>query len=152
MICKKCKIMTHNIQCYNILIFPLEEVRKYKQRVQNIVNIEICFEYYQNKKKQWQDKIKFIVIIANQCQIVLINYSKLIMSPNYLIINLNRGKGLQFDIKINFDEYLNINKFLYLKDKDIHSFYKLIGIVTYFGPSSMSGHYISFCKSFVDGK
>ena len=93
-------------------------------------------------------------IYCNNCKSMSdnINYSKLIMSPNYLIINLNRGKGLQFDIKINFDEYLNINKFLYLKDKDIHSFYKLIGIVTYFGPSSMSGHYIAFCKSFVDGK
>ena len=150
MICKKCKIKTHNIQCFNILIFPLEEVRKYKQRVQNIVNIEECFEYYQKKETMSGQN----QIYCNNCKSMSdsINYSTLISSPNYLIINLNRGKGLQFDIKINFEEYLDINKFLYLKEKDIPSFYELIGIVTHFGPSSMSGHFIAFCKSFVDKK
>ena len=149
-ICNKCKKITHNVQCYNILIFPLEEVRKYKQRVQNIVNIEECFEYYQKKETMTGQN----QIYCNNCKSMSdsINYSTLISSPNYLIINLNRGKGLQFNIKINFEEYLDINKFLYLKNKDIPSFYELIGIVTHFGPSSMSGHFIAFCKSFVDKK
>jgi len=77
----------------------------------------------------------------------------LITSPNYLIIDLNRGKGRQFNVKINLGEYLDINKFLYLKGKkDIPSFYEIIGIVTNFVPSNMSRHFIAFCKSFVDGK
>ena len=37
--CLNCNIITHNIQCYNILIFPLEEVRKFKNRMQNMVDI-----------------------------------------------------------------------------------------------------------------
>ena len=151
MICKKCKIMTHNIQCYNILIFPLEEVRKYKKKAQNVVNIEECFEYYQKQETMTGQN----QIYCNNCKSMSdsINYSQLITSPYNLIINLNRGKGLQFNIKINFEEYLDINNFLHLKDKkDIPTFYELIGIVTHFGPSSMSGHFIAFCKSFVDGK
>ena len=76
------------------------------------------------------------------------NKSKLIIGPNVLIINLNRGKGLQFDIKLTFGEYLDIKKFIYYDESP--SYYELIGIVTHFGPSSMGGHFIAFCKSFVD--
>ena len=44
-----------------------------------------------------------------------------------------------------------MKNFLLKKSDDIPSEYKLFGIVTYFGPSSMAGHFIAFCKSFVDG-
>ena len=151
MLCKNCKITTHNIQCYNILIFPLEEVRIYKKRAQNIVSIEECFEHYQK-----QDTMSGAnQIYCNNCKIMSdsINYSKLITSPNILILNLNRGKGLQFNIKIEFEEFLDIKKFLYFnQSNEIPSFYEIIGIVTHFGPSGMSGHFIAFCKSFVDDK
>ena len=150
-ICNKCKKITHNVQCYNILVFPLEEVRKYKQRIQNIINIEECFEYYQKQETMAGQN----QIYCKNCKSMSggIICSKLITSPNYLIIDLNRGKGRQFNIKINLGEYLDINKFLYLKGKkEIPSFYEIIGIVTNFGPSNMSGHFIAFCKSFVDGK
>ena len=43
--CLNCNIVTHNIQCYNILIIPLEEVRKYKNISNNEVNIYDCFDY-----------------------------------------------------------------------------------------------------------
>ena len=151
MLCKNCKITTHNIQCYNILIFPLEEVRIYKKRPQNIVSIEECFEHYQKQDTMSGSN----QIYCNSCKRMSdsINYSKLITSPNILILNLNRGKGLQFNITIEFDEYLDIKKFLYFnQSNDIPSFYEIIGIVTHFGPSGMSGHFIAFCKSFVDNK
>ena len=55
-----------------------------------------------------------------------INRNKLIASPNILILNLNRGKGLQFNIKIEFEEYLDIKNFLYFKDSDdIPNFYEI---------------------------
>jgi len=44
--CLNFDILRHNIQCYNILIFALEEVRKFKKRIQNIVDIIEYFEYY----------------------------------------------------------------------------------------------------------
>ena len=145
--CLNCNIITHNIQCYNILIFPLEEVRKYKNRMQNMVDIIECFEYYQKEDYM----IGQNQIYCNNCHIMAnsVNISKLIIAPNVLVINLNRGKGLQFNIKIKFGEFLDIKNFVYYKDKS-PTFYELIGIVTHFGPSSMGGHFIAFCKSFVD--
>ena len=146
--CLNCKIITNNIQCFNILIFPLEEVRKFKNNIQNIVNIYECFEYYQKDDIMMGQN----QIYCNNCKIMAnsINKSKLIICPNVLVIILNRGKGLQFDVKLNFDEYLNIKNFIFYEQSP--SFYELIGIVTHFGPSSMSGHFIAFCKSFVDQK
>ena len=146
--CLNCNIITNNIQCFNILIFPLEEVRIFKNRFQNVVNIYECFEYYQ-KTDSLEGSNQ---IFCNNCQSHAnsMNTTKLIICPNILVINLNRGKGLQYDIKLVFDEYINIKNFVFYAQSP--SSYELIGIVTHFGPSSMSGHFIAFCKSFHDGK
>ena len=147
--CFNCGIVTNNIQCYNILIFPLEEVRKFKNRQQNEVNISECFEYYQ--KDDYMSGAN--QIYCNNCHQMSnsINNSKLIICPNILVINLNRGKGLQFNIKIVLEENLDLYNFIYKKSNNINpSFYELIGIVTHFGPSDMGGHFIAFCKSFKD--
>ena len=45
--CGNCKIAIYNIQSYNILFFPLEEVRKLMNYNHNNVRIIECFEYYQ---------------------------------------------------------------------------------------------------------
>ena len=144
--CLNCKTQSHNIQVFNLIIFPLEEVRKFKNRIQNIVNIIECFEYYQKEDFMTGEN----QIHCNYCHTMSnsLNSSKLIICPNILVVILNRGKGLQYDIKLNFGEYLNIRNFIYYKKSPF--FYELIGIVTHFGPSSMSGHFIAFCKSFVD--
>ena len=146
--CLNCNIMTHNIQCYNILIIPLEEVRKFKNRAINQVTIRECFEYYQKPEYMTGEN----QIYCNKCKQMAnsMNSSNLIIGPKVLVINLNRGKGLQFDIKLDFDEYIDINEFIYFKNSPCK--YQLIGVVTHFGPSGMSGHFIAFCKSFVDNK
>ena len=149
MTCYTCNATTHNVQCFNILIFPLEEVRKYKNKLNNTVDIIECFEYYQK-----QDIMKNSnQIYCNNCKTMSIcnNKTELIIGPNVLVINLNRGKGLEFNVKIDFEEYLDIKNFIYYKEES-PSFYELIGIVTHFGPSSMSGHFIAFCKSFIDNQ
>ena len=74
--------------------------------------------------------------------------TKLIICPNILVINLNRGKGLEFDVKFNFGEYLNIKEFVYYNYAS-PTYYELIGIVTHFNPY-LGGNIITFCKSFVD--
>jgi ubiquitin C-terminal hydrolase len=78
------------------------------------------------------------------------NNTTLIVGPKILIINLNRGKGLQFNIKLDFTETINIYDFIYFKNTPYK--YRLIGVVTHFGPSGESGHFIAFCRSFVDKK
>lgn len=147
MACLSCGVITHNVQCFNILIFPLEEVRRFKNRSNNVVYIKECFEYYQKPDFMRGDN----QIHCNNCNRMSdsCNLTTLIICPKILVINLNRGKGLQFSVKLNFGEYLDIQEFVYYKN-DSPTKYELIGIVTHFGPSSMSGHFIAFCKSFVD--
>ena len=145
--CLNCNVITHNIQCYNILIIPLEEVRKFKQPQNNMVNIKDCFEY--NQKFDYMSRQN--QTYCNKCKQKSnsVNNTALIVGPKVLILNLNRGKGIQFNVKLNFDEYIDINEFIYFKNTP--NKYKLIGVVTNFGPSSISGHFIAFCKSFIDG-
>ena len=145
--CLNCNIITHNVQCFNILIFPLEEVRKFKNRAKNVVDIKECFEFYQKNDFMTKEN----QIYCNNCEKMSdsCNFTKLIIGPNALVINLNRGKGLEFDVKLNFGEYLNIKEFIYYSNVSPTN-YELIGIVTHFGPSSMGGHFIAFCKSFVN--
>lgn len=149
MTCLNCNVTTHNVQCYNIFIFPLEEVRIFKNKAQNMVSIIECFEYYQKTEHMKGEN----QIYCNQCKTMAdcYNLTKIVICPNVLVINLNRGKGLQFNVKIEFDEYLDLINFVYYKEAS-PTFYELIGMVTHFGPSSMSGHFIAFCKSFVDGQ
>jgi len=142
--CQNCHIIIYNVQCFNILIFPLQEVKKYKMKYIDIVDIYECFDYYQRP-----DYMGGKSFYCNNCRQMVdnINTTKILYGPRILVINLNRGKGLEFDIKLNFPEYIDISNYVYYKDKS-PTYYELIGIVTHFGPSSMSGHFIAFCKSF----
>jgi len=145
MTCLNCNKTEYNLQSFNILIFPFEEVRKYKNKKNNTIDIIECFEYYQK-----QNSNQFY---CNNCQTISNSNDKtqLIIGPNILVISLNRGKGLEFNVKIDFDEYLDIKNFIYYKEES-PSFYELIGIVSYYESSNMNGHFIAFCKSFVDNQ
>ena len=145
--CLKCNKTTNNIQCFNLLIFPLEEVRKFKNKI-NEVNIYECFEYYQKEEIMMGANQMF----CNHCNLMTncINSNKLITGPNVLVIILNRGKGIQYNVKLNIDDYIDIKRFV--NSKKSPDYYELIGVVVHFGPSGMSGHFIAFCKSFVDQK
>ena len=143
MTCCTCQRTLHNVQCFNILIFPLEEVRKYKGYNQNIVNIRDCFDY--NEKQDFmvgdnQISCNFCNRMSNS-----INQTKIIISPNILIINLNRGRGLMYDIKLQFLEYLEIKKYIFYSASP--HYYELVGVVSHLGGSDMSGHFIAFCKN-----
>ena len=142
--CQNCNVVLNNVQCYNILIFPLQKVKEYKMKMDNIVDLYECFDYNQRP-----DLISGKSFYCNNCRTMVdnVNTTKLLYCPKILVINFNRGKGLEFDVKINFPEYIDIINYVYYKDNS-PSFYELVGIVTHFGPSSMGGHFIAFCKSF----
>ena len=139
--CNNCQFVINNIHIYNILFFPLEEIRKYKNYNYNNVKIIDCFEYY-------------IKIDFNQnfyCNYCNQNCSsntqtKLVNAPHTLIVNLNRGKGLEYNVNIEFDEYLNLNK--YIIDENSPYYYELIGVICHFGSNDMGGHFVAFCKNY----
>ena len=179
--CSKCQISKFNFQFYFFLIFPLEEVRKYKieiltnqfmianQNIANInpilfqqsvsnfrfniqnissVNIYDCFDYNQ--------KIDFFIgensMYCNNCkeQLPASYFTKLYTLPEILIIVLNRGKGIEFNVKLEFLEDLNLMN--YVKKQETGFMYKLIGVVTHLGESGASGHFIAYCKSPIDNQ
>ena len=63
--------------------------------------------------------------------------------PEILILLLNRGKGIEFDVKINF--FVNLNLSNYIQYANAGCNYKLIGVITHMGESGMGGHFIAYC-------
>ena len=71
-------------------------------------------------------------------------YTILSTGPIILIILLNRGKGIEFNVKITFTEELNLIN--YIQYNNTGFYYKLIGVITHYGESGMGGHFIAYCR------
>ena len=147
--CGYCNAVTYNVQIMNILIFPLEKVRICMKKPYNFVTLDDCFKNYEEPELlAGSDKI-----FCNFCKMTTNahNQNKLIIAPKTLIINLNRGKGLEFKVGIKFEEYLDIKNYLLMSDKS-PNYYELVGVISHFGESNMGGHFIAYCKNSFDGK
>lgn len=71
--------------------------------------------------------------------------SMLFNTPPVLSIVLNRGKANKdFQEPFIFGTELNIEKYLHNQEKK--GKYYLIGMVIHYGESSMSGHFIAYCR------
>ena len=68
-----------------------------------------------------------------------------------MILILNRGKGNIYDVKLIFNEIINISNYAILKDSP-NLIYSLYGVITHIGQSGPSAHFIASCKSPVDQK
>ena len=177
--CTKCNIAKYNYQNYFFLIFPLEEIRKYK--INNLINNFISMNQYmmninpilynqnlsifkmniQNTNSvsmfdcfNYNEKVEYFTgenaMYCNKCKVQLpaSYYTKLYTLPQILIIVLNRGKGIEFKVKLEFPQELNLSQ--YVIDKNTSFNFELIGVVTHLGESGASGHFIAYCKSPID--
>ena len=145
--CQFCHTTVYNYQTFNFLIFPLAQVLNHKMQSVNFQNnfgnnvtLEECFQYNQ-LTTPLND------YYCNYCRktstAMYANYISVL--PNIIIIILNRGVGLEHDVKIDFEENLDLKNYVeYLKES---SFYELIGVVTHYGDSGASGHFMARCKS-----
>jgi len=138
--CYICQNSIHNIQIKNILFFPLEEVRKFKNYTKKEVSIIDCFEYCE---KYDMYPSFYCNICRNNCPAY--SYSKIINSPKTLIINLNRGRGIEFDVKIKSEEYIDLRNFIYNPQSPYY--YELKGVISHFGSNDEGGHFIAYCKN-----
>ena len=126
-------------------------------------NIYETYDRYDNGKKSvtlidcFENEINTVEfkgdnqIYCNRCNKLLDakGENRIFSSPHVLILILNRGKANKFDCDVDFEENLNIEK--YVDSKQCPTKYKLIGVISHFGESSMSGHFIADCRHF-DGK
>jgi ubiquitin C-terminal hydrolase len=111
------------------------------------VTIEECFKYdIQDVVFNGENKI-----FCNKCQKLndALCKNKIYSSPHVLILVLNRGKGNQFDCDVEFGENLNIKN--YVERSECPTNYKLIGVISHLGESSMNGHFLADCRYF-DGQ
>ena len=165
--CSFCNTKIYNYQIYFFLTFPLEEVRKFKNELQfqynnnqynnyyynnnninNEVNIYDCFEYDRKINIMSGENSMYCNYCKNNTTAYMSTH--LVTGSEILILLLNRGKGIEFDVKINFVEELNL--YNYIEYKNTGYKYKLIGVITHIGESSMSGHFIAYCRDPINGK
>ena len=143
--CPLCNNIAHNINYYNILIFPLEDVCKFKKRYSNKkVTLKECFEYYQKPDNIIDQNISQ----CKNCKQIVVKFeymNTLLFGPKVIIINLNRSKEKKSYINVLFDEEIDLEEFIYYKN--IYR-YKLIGVISQ--ESYSNDNVIAFAKSFVD--
>ena len=138
--CGNCFNTSPKVQSNNILDFPLEEVRKFKGYIDNLVSIKDCFEYNQREQT-------FNDYYCSKCnQVTTFRYkTQIISAPKTLVINLNRGKGIEYDVKIKLEETMDIREFVFMNNSPYY--YELTGVICHFGENNNAGHFIAYCKN-----
>ena len=157
--CQRCAIIKYNFQVYSFLEFPLQQVNQYYYNTNRRplfnndgtnpdVDLYECFEYYQKIDLMNGDNQMYCNICNQLCDSL---YSTTIYStPINLIINLNRGRGAVYVCKVNFPEQLNLINFVTFKNG--FTVYQLYAVICHLGPSSMSGHFVAYCRNRTDNK
>ena len=117
----------------------------YQLNLQNInsVDLDDCFDY--NQKNEYFTGENAMYCINCKTQLPGSYRTTLYTSPEILILVLNRGKGIEFKVKLEFIENLNLMNYVELKNTGY--MYTLIGVVTHMGESGASGHFIAYCRS-----
>ena len=158
--CLQCQTVKYNFQSYSLLYFPLKESKKYaievkKEKDKNfdeknyILTLEDCFMYNEKIDHFTGDNSMYCNICGDLKDA---DYqSVLFATPPVMAIVLNRGRGnLDFQEKFIFGTELNIENYLYNDEKK--GKYYLISMVVHFGESSMSGHFMAYCRMDKDSK
>ena len=151
--CVTCGIKTFNYQIFSNLIFPLEAVREFKGYKNfgnntTYVSFQDCLEHFQqNNYFTGMNRIS-----CNHCRNLSDAFyiNKIELAPNILIIILNRGKGLEFNVNLDITEYINIKN--YVGNSESPFDFELIGVIMHYGDSSQSGHFAAICKNKNDNQ
>ena len=73
----------------------------------------------------------------------ILSMTQIFSPPHILMIVFNRGKGLQYDIKIDFPRQLDLSEVILNGDK----FYELQCVIKHLGDNSPTGHFIAYCRT-----
>ena len=147
----------YNYAIFNVIIFPLEEVKKFKygdvlknnflsKNKYNVVNLNDCFNYNQKTDTFTGDNKNY----CNICkQLWDSEYtSKIFSAPNILVLILNRGKNNMYKVKLDFQETIDISNYVITSNGPI--IYNLYAVITHLGESGPNAHFVATCKSPVD--
>ena len=156
----KCNSIKYNFQSYNLLYFPLKEAKKHIIKIKKteddkfddknyILKLEDCFIYNEKIEHFYGDNCMYCNICKDLQEA---HYqSVLYCTPPVLAIVLNRGRAnLDFQEKFIFGTELNIENYLHNDEKN--GKYYLISLVVHLGESSMSGHFMAYCRMDINSK
>ena len=129
--CNNLNINSNSIHNFNILSFPLDEIRKFKNYNFNYITIYDCFEYYQRKES--------LFYACGRCGLPMNKSTQLLYMPNTLIINFEYKDN---NVKIVYEEYLNLKKFIYFKNSPFY--YELIGVIC---TNNNKNNFVAYCKN-----
>jgi ubiquitin C-terminal hydrolase len=133
----------NNMLNWNNIQFMQQTFNIQNQNI-NSVNIIDCFNYNQRQEFMQGENAMFCNTCNRTENAAFQNY--ICDCPEIMIIILNRGQGIQFKIKLEFTEFLDIGSYVRNNNNNPCN-YKLIGVVTHMGESGSSGHFVAFCRS-----
>ena len=143
------KILCYNYEMFNCLVFPLDEIKN--EINSNTITIIDCFNYIQKTELFTGDKRNY----CNKCeQIYDSNFTTNIYEfPEVLILVFERNKENGNNVKLDFEEHMNIydlNKEADVKTRIVfkNKIYNLCGVISYKEGAFID--YIASCKSPVD--
>ena len=155
--CCGCNAISYNYQIYFFLIFPLEKVRQFKLmnnngyydfNNNNEVDIYDCFDYDNKMHLMSGNDAMYCNYCRQTCDSKMCTH--LSTGPEILIIILNRGKGIEFNVKINFNLDLDLSNYIELQNTGTQ--YELFGVITHIGESGMGGHFIAYSKEYLSNQ
>ena len=141
----------YNYGTFNCLIFPLKEVKNFKNKnnsqFNDCISIYDCFQYNQKTELFNGDNRNY----CNNCKQLFDSYytSKIYMCPAVLILIFNRGRGNIYNEKVFFDEIIDLTEYVIQKEKS-KIIYNLYGVISNIGENNT--HFIASCKSPIDNK
>ena len=150
--CESCNETKSKYSSYNIIEFPLKEVKLYMQNKNfndsAIINLDNCFEHCE----QIEIFNDLNPLYCNNCykNTTFYSYNKLYTCPEILTIVLNYDTEFNLNIQFSFQENISINK--YIIDKTCNSNYELISVLVLKRINSTSFHHLAFCKSPIDNE
>ena len=140
-------------EIFKCLIFPLEQIRNNLKIFKNnsdsyrifnsdgIITLFDCFKYNEEINIK-----KFCPICQKECD--FITTSEIYKCPEVLILILDRGKDYLNEIKLNFNENIDITEFVLKKDMPKIN-YSLYGVISLVENDSIL-KFVASCKNPVD--
>ena len=147
--CKGCGIRKFSFQSFNMQIFQLKKLKEDKVlKCQNngILSLYDAFVLSQMPELLINDNM----IYCNHCKALKegVHQQIIYQLPKVLIIILNRGRNnADFNEGFNFPPILDLSKQNVIINPNSPKFFYLCGVITHFGESGSSGHFIAYCRN-----
>jgi len=146
---------SYNYEIFNCLTFPLEEIKKMKNKNNNLQNNYIslydCFMYNKTTPIAAGNNSNY----CSKCKKMYDSLitSQIFSSPKILILVLDRRNFNNCDdVKLDFTEDLDISQFILDKTYLSKLTYSLYSVITHIDKSNPNDYFIASCKNPIDNK